>query len=189
MYEYYARYVDSRSFWETCCLPENEGNRFLPNANACLPLVTDQKTEVLIFGTTGQQIPFFISSLAAIWPRCYGNNSGIMLKNAAIPLTGFNTVRLLSLTLWILSASCISLGVLQQNLMQQRYFRSNDTGSVSLLHNFAISLLCEASYGIWQSSVTFARMVWIVSHLHNCAIRRMEFNAKAWLSLRRYGFC
>ena len=78
-------------------------------------LVTYQKTEVLIFSTTGQQIPFFISSLAVIYPRCYSNKSAILLKNAAIPLKGLNTVMLLSLTLRILSTCRISLGVLQQN--------------------------------------------------------------------------
>lgn len=95
-----------------------------------------------------QQIPFFISNLAVICPRCYGINSAILLKNTAFPPTRFNTVMLLSLTLWILSAGCIPLGVLHENLMQQRYFRSKDTNSVSLLHIFVIPRLRETSYGI-----------------------------------------
>jgi hypothetical protein len=135
-----------------------------------------------------QQIPFFISNLAVICPR-YGNNSAILLKKTAIPPIGFNTEMILSLILWTLSACCLSLGVLQEKLMQQRYFRSNDMDCVSLLHIFAIPRLREASYGIWHSSVTFATTVWIVSLLHSCVSHRMKFNAKAWLSLRRYGFC
>ena len=95
-----------------------------------------------------QQVPFFISNLAVTCPRCYGNKSAILLKNTAIPPTRFNTVMLLSLTLWILSARCIPLGVLQENLMQQCYFRSKDMDSVSLLHIFAIPRLRETSYGI-----------------------------------------
>jgi len=126
-----------------------------------------------------KQIPFLISNLAVICPRCYGNNSAVLLKNTAIPPTRFNTVMLLSLTIWILLACCIPLGVLQENLMQKRYFRSKDMVSVSLLHIFAIPRLCETSYGIWHSSVTFATTVRIVSHLHSCVSRRMEFNAKA----------